>query len=118
VKKVLLTALCAALVVSCASKRAAFVDSTIVEAKTLNAVAKTNSLEGTAPIEVLIIEAEKESDAGQTEKAFILADEAVLQFQIALQEQENKKMTDSLKIATESLNIIRNFLAERKKGNK
>jgi len=125
VKKVLLIAMCAALVVSCASKRAAFVDSTIREAETLLALAKVNNLAVSAETEALITEAKKQNDERQTEQAFVLADEAVLRLQLSLLEQEqkalaaeNKKASDSLAIANESLSIYRHVLKERKNAPK
>jgi len=125
VKKVLLVAVCAALVVSCASKRAAIVDSTITEAETLLALAKVNNLTVSAKTEALIAEAKKQNDERQTEQAFVLADEAVLQLQHSLLKQEeealvaeNKKAADSLAIANESLSIYRHLLKERKSAPK
>jgi hypothetical protein len=115
VKNILLIALCAVLLISCASKRAGMVDSTITEAKVLQALAKANGLETPAG-DFLVTAAEKQKADGQTEDAFLKADEAVLQFQIAVQERENKNLSDSLKAATESLTVYRSALDERKKA--
>jgi len=125
VKKILLTAVYAALMVSCASKRAAVVDSTITEAETLLALAKVNNLAVSAETEALIDKAKKQNDERQTELAFVLADEAVLQLQRSLLKQEeealaaeNKKAADSLAVANESLSIYRHLLKERKNAPK
>ena len=112
-KKVLLIAICAVFAVSCASKRAGVVESAITEAKVLQALAKVNGLD-VAAADALLASAEKQLEAGQTESAFIIADEATLRFQISLQQRENKNIEDSLKVATEYLNSFRNLLAEKK----
>jgi hypothetical protein len=125
VKKVLFAVVCAALVVSCASKRAAVVDSTITEAETLLAIAKVNNLAVSAETEALIDKAKKQNDERQTEQAFVLADEAVLRLQRSLLKQEeetlaaeNKKAADSLATANESLGIYRQLLQGRKHAPK
>jgi len=124
-KKTSLAAICAILLISCASQRAGVVDSTITEAKTLQAIAKAINLEVPAATDSLITAAEKQNDERQTEQAFVLADEAVLQFHLLLLKQEqaalaeeNKNAADSLAVAHESLGIYRNFLNERKTGPK
>lgn len=125
-KKVLFAVVCAALVVSCASKRAAVVDSTITEAETLLAIAKeVNNLAVSAETEALIDKAKKQNDERQTEQAFVLADEAVLRLQHSLLKQEeealaaeNKKAADSLATANESLGIYRQLLQGRKHAPK
>jgi len=121
VKKVLFIAMFAALVVSCASKRAALVDSVITEAKLLRAVAKADSLEVPVSTDSLIAAAEKQNEDRQTESAYVLADEAVLQMQIFLLKQEettlNKMKADaenSLAASKESLDVYHNVLRERK----
>jgi hypothetical protein len=93
------------------------VDSTIQEAKVLQSLAKAKGLE-TPAADFLVTSAEKQKADGQTEEAFLKADEAVLQFQIAGQEQENKVLLDNLKAATESLTIHRAALEERKKASR
>jgi len=119
VKKILPIFLCAILFISCASKNAAMVDSTLTEAKTLQQVAKANGLTTAASADDLVTAAEKQNKDGQTEAAFFAADEAVLQYQLALQKQENKNIADSLQVATESLSSYRSALEERKpKGKK
>lgn len=118
-RKILLMLLCTMLFMSCASKNAAMVESTLAEAKTLQQVAKANGLAMPASADELITTAETQNKDGQTEAAFLAADEAVLQFQIALQKQENKNIADSLQVATESLGNYRSVLGERKtKGKK
>jgi hypothetical protein len=91
------------------------VDSTITEAKVLQALAKANGAEITVSTGDLVAKAEKQKESGQTEEAFLLADEAVLRLQMSLLEQENKSMADNLAKATESLDIIRTLLEERNK---
>jgi len=119
VKKILPMFLCAMLFTSCASKNAVLVDSTLAEAKTLQQVAIANGLTPISSADELITTAEKQKKDGQTEAAFLAADEAVLQFQIAMQKQENKNISDSLQIATQSLSGYRSALDERKsKGKK
>jgi len=125
VKKILFIAVCAVFMVSCASKRAALVDSVITEAKLLRAVAKTDSLEVPASTDALIAAAEKQNEERETEKAFVLAEEAVLQMQIFLLKHEetvlNKMKTDAennLLVSHESLNIYHNVLRERKNAPK
>lgn len=124
-KKVLLTTLCAALFMSCASKRAAMVDSAITEAKTLQALAKAQSVPFPASADSLILAAEKQNDERQTEAAYVLADEAILQLQLSFikHEQtalasENKSATADLNASKESLDIYRNVLRERKNAPK
>ena len=124
-KKVLLMAMFAALVVSCASRRAALVDSVITEAKMLQAVAKAENLDVPASTDSLIAAAEQQNENRQTENAFVLADEAVLQMQIFLLKQEqttlNKMKADaenSLVVSRESLDIYHNVLRERKSASK
>jgi len=125
VKKVLFIAMCATFMVSCASKRAALVDSVITEAKLLQAIAKADNLEVPTSMDSLITAAEKQNEDRQTEKAFVLADEAVLQMQIFLLKQEqttlNTKKTEAendLAVSKESLDIYHNVLRERKNAPK
>lgn len=73
----------------------------------------------------LITAAEKQNEDRQTEKAFVLADEAVLQMQIFLLKQEqttlNTKKTEAendLAVSKESLDIYHNVLRERKNAPK
>ncbi|MDR2583615.1 MAG: hypothetical protein LBC75_09065 [Fibromonadaceae bacterium] len=124
-KKVLFIAMFAALVVSCASKRAALVDSVIMEAKMLQAIAKADKLEVPASIDSLIMAAEKQNEDRQTEKAFVLADKAVLKMQIFLLEQEQLSLNtkkaeteNNLAVSKESLDIYHNVLRERKNAPK
>ena len=120
-KNILLIALGAALCVSCSSKRAALVDSAIVEAKTLQALAKAQGLEVPSSTDALIAAAAKQNDDRQTEAAYILADEAILQLQISLLQKEttaiaaeSKSAIESLESSARSLEIYRNLLRERK----
>ncbi len=124
-KKVLFTAVCATVLISCASKRAAFVDSAIIEAKTLKELATVNNLAVPPEADSLIAAAEKQNEERQTEQAFVLADEAVLRLHLSLvkQEQEvlateNKKAADSLVASNEYLGVYRNVLQERKNAPK
>jgi hypothetical protein len=121
VKKILLIAMLAALVVSCASKRAALVDSTITEAKTLQALAKANNLVVPAGIDSLVVAAEKQQEERQTEKAFVLADEAVLQIQIFLLKYEQDSLStlkgeeeSHLAVSQEYLDVYHNVLKVRR----
>jgi len=125
VKKVLLTAVCVTALISCASKRAAIVDSAIIEAKTLQELAKVNNLAVPPEADSLIAAAEKQNDERQTEQAFVLADEAILRLHLSLVKQEqgvlvteNKKAADSLAAANEYLGVYRNVLKERKNAPK
>lgn len=111
--------MCAGLLVSCASQRAAFVDSTITEAKTLQELAKANNLTIPAATDSLIVAAEEQNKENQTERAFVLADEAVLQIHLSILQQENinlnankKEVESDLAKSKESLDIYRNFLKE------
>jgi hypothetical protein len=121
VKNILLIALGAALCVSCSSKRAALVDSAITEAKTLQALAKAQGLQVPNSTDSLIVAAEKQNNERQTEAAYILADEAILQLQLSLLKKEHAAIVAESKIAIESLEsstisleIYRNALKERK----
>ena len=112
-KKILLTSLCAALLMSCSSSRAGMADPAIAEAKVLQNLAKDKGVEVSASAD-LITAAEKQKEASMPELALVLADEATLQLQLALLKQENKNMSDSLEIATGSLTIVRKLLETRK----
>jgi len=125
VKKVLFIAMCTTLMVSCASKRAALVGSVIDEAKLLQAVAKADSLAVPNSIDSLITAAEKQNDDRQTEKAYVLADEAVLQMQIFLLKHEQTNLNakkaeaeNDFVVLKESLDIYHNVLRERKNAPK
>ena len=109
-KKVLFIAVCAAFMVSCASKRAALVDSTITEAKTLQALAKANNLEIPSSIDSLVAAAEKEQKDRQTEKAYVLADEAVLQMQIFMLKQEKDSLSTMKGEAESHLAVTKEYL--------
>jgi len=124
-KKVLFIAVCATFMVSCASKRAAIVDSTIMEAKTLQAIAKADNLEAPASADSIITAAEKQNAERQTEAAFVLADEAILQLQMFLLKQEQttldamkKEAESNLAASKESLDIYHNVLQDRKNAPK
>jgi len=114
VRKNLFIVLCAALLASCASKRAAMVDPTITEAKYLQKLAEANNAEVSVSTANLVAKAESQKEKGQTEEAYLLADEAILLLQISLLEREKKNIEDSLAKATEILKASRNSLAERK----
>jgi len=124
-KKVLFIAMCATFMVSCASKRAALVDSVITEAKMLQAVAKADSLDVPSSADSLITTAEKQNEDRQTETAYVLADEAVLQMQIFLLKQEQTTLSkmkaeaeNNLAASKESLDIYHNVLRDRKNAPK
>jgi len=110
VKKILFIAMLAAFVVSCASRRAALVDSTITEAKTLQALAKANNLVVPANIDSLVVAAEKQQEERQTEKAYVLADEAVLQIQIFLLKQEQDSLSTQRAEAENHLAVTKEYL--------
>jgi len=121
VKKVLFTILCAALLMSCASKRAAMVDSAIAEAKSLHALATAQSIEIPTTANLLIESAEKKNEDRQTEEAFILADEAILQLQLSMLKKEqselvveNNNAQTGLNSTTEELTISRKLLSDSK----
>jgi hypothetical protein len=125
VKKTLFVVICAAFLASCASKRAGIVDSAIIEAKTLQELAKVNNLAVPPEADSLIAAAEKQNKERQTEQAFVLADEAVLRLHLSLVKQEQeilaaetKKAADSLATANEYLGVSRNALHERKNAPK
>ena len=115
-KKILLTSLCAALLMSCSSSKAGMASSAIAEAKALQGLAKDRGIEVPASTAELIASAEKQKQ-DSPEIAFGLADEATLQLQLVILNQENKNMSDSLEIATGSLAIVRNLLETRKAPN-
>jgi len=125
VRKILFIAMCTVFMVSCASKRAALVDSVIDEARLLRAIAKADSLAVPASIDSLITAAEKQNDDRQTERAYVFADEAVLKMQIFLLEQEQASLNtkkaqaeNDLAVSKESLDIYHNVLRERKNAPK
>jgi len=120
VKKILLIAACLAFMASCASKRAAIVDSAITEAETLKAIAQAYNLPVQAS-DSIITAAKNQQKESQTENAFVLADEAILKLQISLLKQEQNALSDmktkaekDLKTSEESLDIYNNVLQERK----
>ena len=115
-KKILFIGICTALLASCASPRSAMVDPAITEAKNLQALAKARGIDVSVSTSELIAKAEKQKENGQTEEAYLLADEAILLLQISLLEREKKNIEDSLSRATESLKINRNLL--ERKGSK
>jgi hypothetical protein len=96
-----------------------------MEAKMLQAIAKADKLEVPASIDSLIMAAEKQNEDRQTEKAFVLADKAVLKMQIFLLEQEQLSLNtkkaeteNNLAVSKESLDIYHNVLRERKNAPK
>ena len=124
-KKTLFMVMCAAFLVSCASKRAAIVDSAIIEAETLQKLAEANNLAVPPEADSLIAAAKKQNDDRQTEQAFVLADEAVLRLHLSMVKQEQeilaaetKKAADSLAAANEYLGVYRSVLQERKNAPK
>jgi len=125
VKKILLIAMCAAFVASCASKRAAIVDSAITEAETLRELAKAGNLVIPTSTDSIITAAKKQQEERQTENAFVLADGAILQLQMYLLKQEQSALSalkteaeSSLTTSKESLDIYHNVLQDRKSSPK
>jgi len=125
VKKLLFIAVCAAFMVSCASKRAAIVDSAIIEAETLRELAKANNLVIPTSTDSIITAAKKQQEERQTESAFVLADEAILKQQIYLLKQEQSNLSamktaaeSDLTTSKESLDIYHNVLQDRKNAPK
>lgn len=117
-RKILLSALWVAALAACASKGTVMADSAIAEAKALQNLAKEVDVQVPTAVN-LIADAERQKAEKQNTEAFVLADEAILQLQIALLKQENKDLTDSLAQATEALIVNRKVLEERKsKGAK
>jgi hypothetical protein len=97
------------------------VDSTITEAKTLQAIAKAGNLAVPASTDSIITAAENQNKERQTEKAFVLAEEAILQLQIYLLKQEQNTLgamkadaENKLAESKESLDIYHNVLQVRK----
>jgi len=87
----------------------------------LKAIAKAGDLAISASADSIITAAKKQQEDRQTEMAFVLADEAILQLQISLLKQEQtslvKMKTDvegELAVSKESLNIYHNVLQDRK----
>ena len=124
-KKTLFVVICAAFLVSCASKRAAIVDSAIIEAQTLQELARVNNLAIPPEADSLIAAAKKQNDDRQTEQAFVLADEAVLRLHLSMVKQEQeilaaetKKAADSLVLANEYLGTYRSALQKQKNAPK
>jgi hypothetical protein len=121
VKKILFATLCTALLMSCASKRAVMVDSAIAEAKSLQALAKAQGIEVPTTADLLIASAEKKNEERQTEEAFILADEAILQLQLSILKRElsglvaeNNEAHASFNATNESLVVSRKLLSDSK----
>jgi hypothetical protein len=88
---------------------------------TLQALAKAQGLEVPASTESLIKEAGKQNEERQTEAAYILADEAILQLQLSMLKKEHEALSaesegasESLQASTGSLELYRNLLKERK----
>jgi hypothetical protein len=95
-----------------------------MEAKTLQALSKAVDLEAPAGIEALA-EAEKQNDARQTEHAFVLADEAILQYQLSMLKheeavlaEEKKNAENALTASKESLDIYRDALDKQRNAPK
>jgi len=113
IKKILPIAMCAALLFSCASKRAGVVDSAIMEARTLKELSKVAGVEDPAAAE-LIVNAEKQNEARQTEQAYVLADRAVLQYQLSMLKRENDALAEGKSNAEKELGIYRDALSKQK----
>jgi serine phosphatase RsbU (regulator of sigma subunit) len=115
VKKILFATLCTALLVSCASQKAAMVDSAIAEAKSLQALAKAQGIDVPTTADLLIASAEKKNEERQTEEAFILADEAILQLQLSILKKEQAELVVENNNAQASLNATNEALAVSRK---
>jgi len=114
VKKILFIAFCAALLASCASPRAGMVDPAIAEAKVLQTLTRERDADVSVSTSDLVAKAEAQKEKGQTEDAYLLADEAILLFQIALLEKEKRNIEDSLAMVNEILKVDRGILEDRK----
>jgi hypothetical protein len=95
-----------------------------MEAKTLQALSKAVDLDSPAGAE-LITAAEKQNDARQTEQAFVMADEAILQYQLSMLKheeailvEEKKNAENDLTASKESLDIYRDALDKQKNSPK
>jgi hypothetical protein len=86
------------------------VDSAITEAKTLQALSKAVGVEDPAAAE-LITTAEKQKEDRQTEQAFVLADKAVLQYQLFMLKRENDALAEDKKNAEKGLEAAKDSLA-------
>jgi len=113
IKKILPIAMCAALLFSCASKRAGAVDSAITEARTLQELSKVVGVEDPAAAE-LIRNAEKKNEDRQTEEAYVLAERAVLQYQLSILKRENDALAEDKGNAEKELGIYRDALQKQK----
>jgi len=112
-KKILPIAMCAVLLFSCASKRAGVVDSAIMEARTLQELSKVVGVEDPAAAE-LIRNAEKQNEARQTEEAYVLADRAVLQYQLSMLKRESNALAEDKNNIEKELAIYRDALQKQK----
>jgi hypothetical protein len=97
------------------------VDSAIAEAKILQERATAQGVEVSASVVELIKTAEQKNAERQTETAFVLADEAILQLQTVLLKQEQAALDTERKAAAASLedsrvtlNNARSTLNERR----
>jgi hypothetical protein len=97
------------------------VDSAIIEAETLQSIAKAGNLAVPANTDSIITAAKKQNEERQTEKAFVLAEEAILQLQIFLLKHEQTALgatkidaENKLAESKESLDIYSNVLQVRK----
>jgi len=116
-KKILPIAMCAALLFSCASNRAGLVDSAITEAKTLKALSEAIGAGDPATAE-LIATAEKRQEDRQTEEAYVLADKAVLQYQLSMVKRENDAIIEDRKNAEKELEAAKeSLIVNRKQKN-
>jgi len=123
--KIIPIAMCTALLISCASKRSGVVDSAITEAKTLQALSKAVDLKIPETADSLITSAERQNEARQTEQAFVLADGAILQYQLSMLKheeaaiaKEKKNAENDLATVKESLDVYRNVLDKQKNAPK
>jgi len=101
------------------------VDSAITEAKTLQALSKAVDLKIPETADSLITSAERQNEARQTEQAFVLADGAILQYQLSMLKheeaaiaKEKKNAENDLATVKESLDVYRNVLDKQKNAPK
>jgi hypothetical protein len=86
------------------------VDSAIKEAETLQALSKVAGVEDSEAAE-LIKTAKKQNDDRQTEQAFVLADKAILQYQLSMLKRENDALAEDKKNAEKGLEAAKDSLA-------
>jgi 4-hydroxy-L-threonine phosphate dehydrogenase PdxA len=84
-----------------------------MEARTLKELSKAVGVEDPVAAE-LIVNAEKQNEARQTEQAYVMADKAVLQYQLSMLKRENDVLTEDKNSAEKELTIYRDALNKQK----